>query len=241
VRELPALFSAWPRSAQLATAFLLGLCTCLLILHIYGSLRWSSRPSELERGAYRIDVNRANRAELLQLPGVGENLAQRIEDYRREHGPFRTVNSLQEVRGIGPMTLERLRPWVRAEGKADEVRSSIEPDDRAPASKKASTATKEQNGRKSVSKKEASLSAPVDINRATTTELQRLPGIGPKLSQRIVDERQRRSFESVDDLRRVSGIGEKTLQRLRPYITVHSAEERVVATNDDGDNRAEGR
>lgn len=56
----------------------------------------------------------------------------------------------------------------------------------------------------------------VDINSATQAELMRLPGIGPELSQRIVNERTRNgSFNSVDDLRRVRGIGDVTVEGLR--------------------------
>jgi competence protein ComEA len=50
--------------------------------------------------------------------------------------------------------------------------------------------------------------------------LQKLPGIGPRLAQRILDERAKSVFKSVDDLRRVSGIGPKTLEKLRAYVTV---------------------
>jgi competence protein ComEA len=73
-----------------------------------------------------------------------------------------------------------------------------------------------------VSKKAAELTAPIDVNRATQTELQKLPGIGPKLSLRIMDERARASFKSVEDLRRVPGIGPKTVEKLRPHVTVGS-------------------
>src|SRR5262249_25778294 len=123
VREPPAVFTAWPRSAQLTTAFLLGLATCLLGIHTYTSSRWGGRPTELipvESARYRIDVNRAGRAELLQIPGVGESLAQRIEDHRRDRGTFHTLDDLIEVRGIGPATLERIKPWVRVSGQGVE-------------------------------------------------------------------------------------------------------------------------
>ena len=56
-------------------------------------------------------------------------------------------------------------------------------------------------------------------------ELTKLPGIGPKLSKRIVDERDKARFKSVEDLRRVSGIGPKILERLRPHVTVGSPTE----------------
>ena len=62
---------------------------------------------------------------------------------------------------------------------------------------------------------------PLDINRATVSELARLPGVGPGLAQRIFDERERRGpFESPDALRRVVGIGPKKLAALRDLVTV---------------------
>lgn len=64
-------------------------------------------------------------------------------------------------------------------------------------------------------------SAPLDINRATAEELQRLPGIGPTLAAQIVRTRERRgSFASSEDLRAVPGIGPKKLDGIRDLITV---------------------
>jgi competence protein ComEA len=51
--------------------------------------------------------------ELDQLPGIGPVLARRIVEYRRLHGPFRRLEELRGVRGVGPRLLERLRPRVR--------------------------------------------------------------------------------------------------------------------------------
>jgi competence ComEA-like helix-hairpin-helix protein len=63
--------------------------------------------------------------------------------------------------------------------------------------------------------------APLDLNRASQEDFERLPGIGPGLAARIVDSRARRgSFESIDDLRRVRGIGNTTLARLRPLLAI---------------------
>ena len=59
-----------------------------------------------------------------------------------------------------------------------------------------------------------------------------LPGIGPKMAQRIVDERRKAPFKTVDDLRRVSGIGPKTLERLRPFIPVGSDRSQVAAADE---------
>lgn len=60
----------------------------------------------------------------------------------------------------------------------------------------------------------------VDINRATAADLEALPGIGPALAQRIVADREVNGpFRRPQDLTRVTGIGDKTLARLLPYIT----------------------
>jgi competence protein ComEA len=60
----------------------------------------------------RLDINRATVEELQHLPGIGEVLARRVIERRTAHGPFRTVDELREVTGIGDKRLERLRPLV---------------------------------------------------------------------------------------------------------------------------------
>jgi competence protein ComEA len=212
--------AAWPRPAQWATVGLLVLATGLLIFHGLRSLRWGSRPTDLERGlGYRVDLNRAGRAELLQLPAVGENLARRIIDYRQTNGGFRSVDDLANVHGVGPATLERLRPWVW-------VDTEEEPEERdrpmPPKRGKAAAPAQKVQRPKTVGRKEAALKGKpkININTAGAEELQKLPRVGKKLAGRIIEERQRARFRSPDDLKRVSGIGPKTLEGLRPYITV---------------------
>ena len=50
--------------------------------------------------------------ELVTLPEIGELLARRIVDYRQQFGPFKSVEDLRRVRGIGPKTMEHLRPYL---------------------------------------------------------------------------------------------------------------------------------
>lgn len=213
--QLSALPPVWPRSAQLATALLLVLSLGLMSWHAASLRVESARPTE---PAFTLDLNRADRAELRQLPGIGEALAGRIDDYRRAHGPFRHLDDLRKVRGIGPATIERLRPFVSVEGppREEEDAPPAPPPPRRPRELPA-------DGLVSVSlqKKPVVLSR-IDINFATPEQLRKLPGIGPKLSERILETRQRQPFTSVDDLRRVPGIGPKTLERLRPLVTVDS-------------------
>lgn len=67
------------------------------------------------------------------------------------------------------------------------------------------------------------LGIPVDINAASASDLEALPGIGPKTAQAIIEDRETRGpFSSVDDLVRVRGIGPKTLEKIRGLITVGS-------------------
>lgn len=60
-----------------------------------------------------VDLNTATADQLEALPGVGPATAQAILDYRKEHGRFRSVDELLEVRGIGEAKLAALRPKVR--------------------------------------------------------------------------------------------------------------------------------
>ncbi|MGI9590651.1 MAG: ComEA family DNA-binding protein [Myxococcota bacterium] len=60
----------------------------------------------------------------------------------------------------------------------------------------------------------------LDPNLADAKSLESLPGIGPARAAAIVAERDRRRFESLEALTRVSGIGPRTLERLRPWLEV---------------------
>lgn len=60
-------------------------------------------------GPQVIDLNRASAEELTALPGIGSELAARIVRHRLVHGPFRSLEDLLQVPGIGPRTLEVIR------------------------------------------------------------------------------------------------------------------------------------
>jgi len=65
-----------------------------------------------EQSPQKIDINRAELWLLEALPGIGEVLAQRIADYRSENGPFRRIEDLLKVSGIGPATFEQIRDYI---------------------------------------------------------------------------------------------------------------------------------
>lgn len=60
----------------------------------------------------------------------------------------------------------------------------------------------------------------VNINTAPTEELQSLSGIGPALAERIIEHREEFSFESIEDIMQVSGIGETKFNEIKDNITV---------------------
>jgi competence ComEA-like helix-hairpin-helix protein len=62
-----------------------------------------------------VDINTADLAELGELPQVGPTLALRLIEHREQNGPFRSVDDLLRVKGIGPKTLTALRPHIRFE------------------------------------------------------------------------------------------------------------------------------
>ncbi len=67
-----------------------------------------------EPGKY--DINTATLEQLQLLPNIGPVLAQRIIDYRQEHGPFASIEDICNVSGIGQKRLESLKDYITAGG-----------------------------------------------------------------------------------------------------------------------------
>jgi len=79
----------------------------------------------------------------------------------------------------------------------------------------------QEKGKTAQSAQADTQAARINVNTADSDALQRLPRVGPVIAQRIIEHRQEHGpFKAVDDLVKVSGIGEKTLERLRPLVTV---------------------
>ncbi len=196
------------RSAQ---ASLVVFAVALLTLIAYRSYgpRLSARPTDLAV-ASPVDLNTGDRAELQQVPGIGPGMAERIVGHRQAHGPFRSVEELQGVPGVGDKTLDKLRPFLTVHAAPIAPTPDAERLERKPLVVKPSPAAK-------VGKVQSG-DPPVNVNAADLPTLQRLPGVGPALAARIVETRAAKPFATPDDLRRVRGIGAKTLETLRPYV-----------------------
>ncbi|MGL4421466.1 MAG: ComEA family DNA-binding protein, partial [Gemmataceae bacterium] len=181
-----------PSDRERPVAILLAIILLVFLFRSYGP-GTAPQPSQLvSRPAIKLDLNRADREELLQLPGVGPRLADAIVLHREKHSPFATVQELTGVHGIGPKLLRDLEPWVEVRpaivitGPAPEEVPELKrvarplvntaPAPAPPAS--ASTSRKIQPGEGTIA-----------VNTASAEELQRLPGIGVALAGRIVAER----------------------------------------------------
>ena len=79
-----------------------------------------------------ININTATQDELVSLPGIGPAKAQAIVDYRKAHGPFKTVEELKDVKGIGAKRFEKLKPDLSV-GGASSAKPAVKPEAKAGA------------------------------------------------------------------------------------------------------------
>ena len=68
-----------------------------------------------------ISVNKISTDDLRLIPGISTTLARRIVKYRRQHGPFKRWSQLTDVYGLGPRTLEKLRPYLELNPKSEKI------------------------------------------------------------------------------------------------------------------------
>ncbi len=182
---------------------LLFLATVLLagaVLHTLGVYRQRTAP-QADRLTQVLaldtpllyDLRTVTQEELETLPGIGPATAGAIVAWRAEHR-FNRREDLQQVEGIGPQTYRRIAEYFVPITVADTLVPPVSFEEPV---------------------------WPLNLNTATETQLEALPGIGPRKATDILALRTRLGrFTAVDDLLQVPGIGEKTLEKMREYITV---------------------
>jgi len=72
-------------------------------------------PAETKAGSAavgRVDINSASAEELTRIPGIGKVMAERIVQFREQHGPFKRVEDLLKIKGIGEKSFLRIKPYV---------------------------------------------------------------------------------------------------------------------------------
>ncbi len=155
---------------------------------------------------HQWDPNKASRAELELIPGIGPTLAQNILDARKTQH-FKSIEDLGKIKGFGPQRLGLMGPWLQFPEEKKEAKQQPFIDQNRLSD------TKDIDAKTGSAKK-------LDPNLASAEDLQNIPGIGPKMAKKIIDERLKKKFESVEDLIRVQGIGPKNIEKLRPFLSV---------------------
>jgi comEA protein len=85
------------------------LCVVLCSVHLQAN---SETPGK------KIDINTASAAELQKLPRIGEKVAQRIVDFRKQHGEFKKIEEIMKVKGIGEKTFKLIKDLIVVNAKA---------------------------------------------------------------------------------------------------------------------------
>jgi len=171
------------------------------------SARSKSAPIDVttaETPAAKVNINTADPAVLVTLPGVGAPTARAIIEGR----PYKSVDELDKVRGLGKRRIDALRALVTTE---DAVAS--------PAAKKAAPRTAVAKSFSASTKviPKVQPGQKVNLNTATKEELDVLPGIGPVKAQAIIDARP---FKTIEDVMKVRGIKEGEFSKIQDLITV---------------------
>ena len=157
----------------------------------------------------RIDADRATAGELARLPRVGLALAKAIVADREARGPFGALDGLDRVPGIGPGLLAAIGSHVSFSGGPG-----------APASGQFARPDPRSVGAPAIPPSGAPPPR-LNLNSASVSELDGLPGIGPARAAAILQEREARGpFASVEALSRVPGLGPAAIARLRDRVVV---------------------
>jgi len=156
-------------------------------INLTGASESERRRIELD---WKIDVNAASFEELQELPQVGPATAKSILEYREAGNQFRTIDDLEEISGIGPTTIENIRP--EATVGPDAIAADLPEEEAGPG---------------------------IDINEAGIEELQELPRVGEVTAEAIITYREQQGgIGSLEELKRIDGLGPATIQQLEDYV-----------------------
>ncbi len=112
--------------------------TLAIVLLSLSTVAFSAEPASAPAGV--VNINTADASQLSLLPRIGEKAAQRIIEYRTEHGPFKKSSDLMQVKGVGAKTFDGPSAYVAVEGKTT-LSAKVRSPRKAAAKKPTSTAS----------------------------------------------------------------------------------------------------
>ncbi len=71
-----------------------------------------SKTKKVKSQPYQVNINTGTIADFEQLPGISQKVAEEIVSFRSINGPFKSIDQLDLVKGIGPATLTKLKQWL---------------------------------------------------------------------------------------------------------------------------------
>ena len=158
-----------------------------------------------------VDLNTASQSELEALPGVGEKLAKEIIGAR----PFKSVEELKAVKGIGDAKFNKLKGLVSA-GTSAPTKPAEAPTAGIAKPVPKGAFEKAPSSRSAISRLAAG--EKINLNTASKEDLIRLPGIGEKKAQLIIDGRP---YKNIEDIKKIKGIKEGIFNKIQNNITVN--------------------
>lgn len=173
--------------------------------------------------SFPLDINTASAEELMQINGIGKVTAERIVDYREKNGYFYSLEDILNVDGVGEKRLAYMRDFIYIDPEiipAADTEESIS-ETYTEADVTVTAVSEEETETVTVSAEKVETVFPLDLNTASADELMLLDGIGEVLAGNIVAYAEQYGFNEVEDLLNVSGIGEKKLAKIAPYVYVN--------------------
>lgn len=183
-----------------------------------------------------VNVNTAGKQELEALKDVGPVRAQAIIDYRNQHGPFRSLEDLDKVPGIGKATIAAIKKDVTFSGPNTGIapmKRDNRAEDRTDARAQRGTdmtapervARRDEKHHVTIAKNDSDV---IDINSASEQELKKLPGVGTLRAKAIVHGRPWRSKNDLVD------------KHVLPDHVYEGVKDRIVARHNPNDGSSGG-
>jgi len=161
-----------------------------------------------------VDLNTATAEQLVTLPGIGPSKAQAILEYRAQIGAFKEPSELKQVTGIGTATFAKLCTRLKVGATRGCGGGPVMPKD---VPEEVEVIGSDDDPR-------------ININTASLETLQALPGVGPKRAEAIIERRTSRGpFGSPEELIEIHGIGDKTLEKIVPFVRVTTDVNQITA------------